>query len=82
MRTATAIFSGIQGTTWPLRRIRRVVTAGAFSVRVVPIMGLCFMVLGGVALACPAAWSNWFLAFGFGVIHIVFGLIIARRYGG
>ena len=59
-----------------------VVTGGAFSVQIVPVMGLSFMLEGAVALFCPASWANWFLAAGFGGLNIVFGLIIARKYGG
>jgi len=59
-----------------------VVTGGAFSVKVVPIMGLSFMALGTIALFVPFDWANWCMAAGFGLIHIAFGLVIARRYGG
>lgn len=59
-----------------------IIAAGAFSVSVVPVMGLCFMGDGVVALISPAAWGNWLLAAGFGGLHILFGVIIARRYGG
>jgi hypothetical protein len=59
-----------------------VVTGGAFSIRIVPLMGLCFMVLGAVALFCPWTGGNAFLAAGFGGLHIIFGGVIARKYGG
>ncbi len=67
---------------WLLAYGTGVIAAGAFSVRVVPIMGAVFLALGTLALFTPAAYANWFMMAGFGLTQIVFGLIIARKHGG
>lgn len=76
------------GLLWPLAGMwlllygTGVVAAGAFSVRIVPVMGLSFMMLGMFTLLAPATWGNALMALGFGGLHIFFGVMIAWRYGG
>jgi hypothetical protein len=67
---------------WLLLYGAAVLAGGWTSVRVLPAMGACFMGAGAVALLWPAAPGDIFLAAGFGGLHIIFGTVIAIRYGG
>ena len=67
---------------WLLLYGAAVTSGGAFSVRPVPIMGVCFMVLGTLAFLLPAHFGSLLLAAGFGGLQIGFGIVIARKHGG
>lgn len=73
---------GLLPGIWLLSYGNAVVSGGTFSVRPIPVMGLVMMLTGTVALFSPPALGDAFMAAGFGGLHIVFGIIIARRYGG
>jgi hypothetical protein len=68
--------------SWMLLYGAGILAAGSSSVRPVPLMGMCFMAVGAATLFTPLAWANVFLGAGFGGLHILFGLIIAVKYGG
>ena len=67
---------------WMLLYGAAIATGGAFSVRLVPVMGWIFMAVGSLAFALPAAYGDYLMGASFGLVHIVFGAIIAKRYGG
>ena len=68
--------------TWLLLYGAAFVSSGAFSLRVIPMMGVGFMLFGLVAALVPLSVANLLLGAAFGGLHIVFGAIIARNYGG
>ena len=67
---------------WLLLYGTAITSGGAFSIRAIPAMGVSFLALGTLALFAPPSWSDPLLIGGFGGLHIIFGFLIARRYGG
>jgi hypothetical protein len=67
---------------WLLLYGTAVVAGGAFSVKLVPLMGFCFMLAGTLALFTPQPWNDWIMAAAFGGLHIGFGIPVAWRHGG
>jgi hypothetical protein len=67
---------------WLLLYGTAVVAGGAFSVKIVPVMGICFMFAGILAVFSPTSWNDWIMGVAFGGLHIAFGIPIARRHGG
>ena len=83
--TVVLIRAGLFGALpalWLLMYGASFVSSGAFSIRVIPIMGICFMILGAAAAFVPLAIGNLLMGAGFGALHLIFGFIIARSYGG
>ncbi len=67
---------------WLLLYGASVVTGGSHSIRLIPFMGIVFMLVGVAALLSPASWGDVFMAGGFGGLHIIFGIVIWRKHGG
>ena len=66
---------------WALCYGAGILSGGAFSIPLLPAMGLCFLTSGAVALFVPAL-GNLLMAASFGGLHILFGLWIAKYHGG
>lgn len=75
------LWSTLPGT-WLLLYGAAIASGGAFSTRLIPAMGAAFLAFGLAAMFGPPAWNDYWLIAGFGGLHIGFGLVIARRYGG
>ncbi|MCB1671160.1 MAG: hypothetical protein R3F41_10265 [Gammaproteobacteria bacterium] len=58
-----------------------VIAAGAHSVPVIPLMGLFFLGLGSSVLLFGLP-GDLMLGLGLGGLHVIFGLLIWRNYGG
>ncbi|HMJ09068.1 MAG TPA: hypothetical protein VK468_08685, partial [Pyrinomonadaceae bacterium] len=72
----------VMPAVWMLLYGAAVVNGGAFSVRVVPVMGWLFIAAGAVQFALPVGFGNILMGVSFGLLHMIFGAVIAKRYGG
>ena len=51
----------------------------AAMMRLIMLMGALFVVYGVVAFQLPPRWHNYTLGMGFGVLHLLFGILIGRN---
>lgn len=75
------LWSTLPGT-WLLLYGAAIASGGAFSTKLIPAMGAGFLAFGLAAMFGPPLWTDAWLIAGFGGLHIIFGIVIARRYGG
>jgi hypothetical protein len=73
---------GVMAAVWMLCYGAAVIGGGAYSVRAVPVMGWLFIAMGSITLALPQGYGDEMMAVSFGLLHIIFGAVIARRHGG
>jgi len=68
--------------TWLAIYGAAVIAGGVYSIPPVPILGAAILFVGLSSLLFPAIPGDVAMALGFGVLHIIGGVIIARRHGG
>jgi hypothetical protein len=68
--------------TWLLTYGAAFIASGSLSIHLISRMGLCFIILGMAAAFAPLPVANIILGIGFGGLHLTFGWLIWRRFGG
>jgi hypothetical protein len=73
---------GVLPGAWLMLYGSGLLAGGTFSIRLVPVMGACFLAFGAVAALAPPAVGAAAMLAGFGGLHILFGVLVARGHGG
>jgi hypothetical protein len=79
---ARAASYGVLPGAWLMLYGSGLLAGGAFSIRLVPLMGACFLGLGIVTTLAPASCGAPAMLLGFGGLHVLFGVLVARGHGG